>query len=133
MLLGVAAAIALQLINGSAQPEPGKYLLWYILPQSVDMLLLASLAVFVQALSPNKYIGWGVLVLYLIFQSVAGDLGLEHNLYLYGEAPQIDPSDMNGLGAHWLGAWVFRLYWLAFACCCSSVAHFFGGAAPRRD
>ena len=44
--------------------ELGKYLLWYMLPATWDMLLLAVLAVFVQALSPHKTVGWGLMVLF---------------------------------------------------------------------
>ncbi|CAA9263626.1 MAG: putative membrane protein [uncultured Chthoniobacterales bacterium] len=123
VLIGVAAAIAMQLINGYTEIELHKYLLWHLLPQSADMLLLASLAVFIQALSPNKYVGWGIMVVYLVFQSSAGDLGLEHNLYLYGNAPELEISDINGVGSHWLGALVFRVYWLAFAVLMLVAAH----------
>ncbi len=122
-VIGVATSIALQLINGYTYLELGKYLLWYILPQSFDMLLIAILAVFVHALSPSKYVGWGLLLLYLIFQLVAASLGLEHNLYLYAGSPQITPSDMNSLGSHWIAAWVFRVYWAAFAVLMLVVAH----------
>jgi hypothetical protein len=115
LLVGVFAAVAMQLINGHTQLELDKYLLWHVLPQSVDMLLLAILAVFIQTLSPNKYVGWGIMVVYLLFQSSAGDLGFEHNLYLYGGAPELEVSDLNGVGSHWLGALVLRVYWLAFA------------------
>ena len=55
-----------QLLKGYTDLELGKYLLWYVLPTGVDVILLAVLAVFVQALSPNKYVGWGVMVLYIV-------------------------------------------------------------------
>jgi hypothetical protein len=77
----------------------------------------------VQALSPNKYVGWGIMVLYVVLQIVASNVGLEHNLYVYGQSPRVQYSDMNGAGSFWIGAWAFRLYWAAFALILLVVAH----------
>ena len=115
LLVSLVAAMLVQLFKGYTNFELGKYLLWYVLPLGFDMILLAVLAVFLQALSPNKYIGWGLMVLYLILLMVAGNVGLEHNLYLYSQGPQVQYSDLNGAGSFWIGAWWFRLYWGAFA------------------
>jgi hypothetical protein len=54
MLINVAAAVGFQLSTGFTDVELGKYLLWYVLPATWDVMLLAVLAVFVQALSPHK-------------------------------------------------------------------------------
>jgi ABC-type transport system involved in multi-copper enzyme maturation permease subunit len=123
MLVGVGAAIAVQLLNGYTNLELHKYLLWYILPQSVDLMLVAVLAVFLQALSPNKFLGWGLMVLYFVLLSVAGEIGLGDNLFLYGQVPQVPYSDMNGAGTFWIGAWIFRIYWAAFAVLLLVAAH----------
>jgi ABC-2 type transport system permease protein len=114
LLFGVAAAIMVQLVKGYTDIEPLKYLLWYILPQGVEMVMIAVLAVFVQSLSPNKYIGWAVMVVYIVATIVLTSLGFEHNLYQFGSSPQVPLSDMNGAGGYWIGAWWFRLYWAAF-------------------
>ncbi|HEX5777134.1 MAG TPA: aminopeptidase, partial [Caulobacteraceae bacterium] len=115
LLVSVAAAVAIQAMKGYANFEIGKYLGWYVLPQAVDFTLLAVLAVFFQVLSPHKFIGWGLMVIYLIATITLGNLGYEHNLYNYGGVPQVPLSDMNGQGKFWIGAWWFRLYWSAFA------------------
>ncbi|HEY5710597.1 MAG TPA: M1 family aminopeptidase [Allosphingosinicella sp.] len=115
LLIGVAAAILIQVIKGYTNFEIGKYLLWYVLPSSFSLILIAILAVFVQALSPNKYVGWGVMVLYLVATIIFSRIGLEHNLYLYGGAPEVPLSDMNGAGIYWIAYWWFRLYWGAIA------------------
>ncbi|MEO7178199.1 MAG: M1 family aminopeptidase, partial [Allosphingosinicella sp.] len=65
-------------------------------------------------LSPNKYVGWAVMVVYIVSTIVMGSLGFEHNLYQFGNTPSEPLSDMNGSGGYWVGAWWFRLYWLAF-------------------
>jgi aminopeptidase N len=123
LAISVVAAMLVQLLKGYTNFEFGKYLLWYILPLGLDFLLLAVLAVFVQALSPNKYVGWGIMVLYIVLQIIANSVGLEHNLYIYGQSPQVQYSDMNGAGTFWQGAWWFRLYWAAVALILLVIAH----------
>ncbi|MGZ8347956.1 MAG: ABC transporter permease, partial [Allosphingosinicella sp.] len=123
LLISVVAAVLVQLLKGHTQLELGKYLLWYVLPQSIDMIQLAILAVFVQALSPNKYLGWGIMVLYIVALMVLSGLGFEHNLYLYGEKPEEPLSDMNGAGIYWQAGWWFRLYWGAVAVLLLVLAH----------
>ncbi|HQR89814.1 MAG TPA: ABC transporter permease subunit, partial [Caulobacter sp.] len=66
LLVSVLAAIISQLAHGYTHLELGKYLLWYVLPQSVDWILLAVLAVFLQAVSPHKFVGWGLMVIYMV-------------------------------------------------------------------
>jgi aminopeptidase N len=114
-VVGVVVAMIVQAIIGYDRFEIGKYLLWFVLPEAVDFTILAALAIFIQALSPHKFIGWAVMAVYLIATIVLGNLGFEHNLYNYGVGPDTPLSDMNGLGRFWIGAYWFRLYWSAFA------------------
>ena len=115
LLVGVVVAIAMQAVKGYFNFEIGKYLLWWVLPQSIDFVLLAALAIFVQTLSPHKYVGWAVMAVYLISTIVLAALGFEHHLYQYGGGSNVPLSDMDGQGRYWIGAYWFRLYWSAFA------------------
>ncbi|HEX6096716.1 MAG TPA: M1 family aminopeptidase [Thermoanaerobaculia bacterium] len=116
LLVNVIASIALQLSLGFTDLELGKYVLWYVLPTTVDMLLLAALAIFVQSLSAHKTIGWGVMTLFLIWnEQNKYSRFVNHNLLNYGETPKVPLSDLNGAAAFWVGAWMVRLYWAAFA------------------
>lgn len=115
LLVSVVAAIAVQLFKGYTDIELGKYLLWYVAPEAADLLLIAALGVFLQAISPNKFVGWGLMVAYIIATIALPNWGLEHNLYLVDNAPPVPLSDMNGQGFFWKGAWWFRLYWGAFS------------------
>lgn len=123
LIVGVLTAMALQLIKGGVSLEPGKYLLWYLLPNSIDMFLLAALAVFLQAIAPHKFVGWGLMVLYLVATIVMPSLGLGHHLLVYASGPGVPLSDMNGQGRFWIGAAWFRLYWSAFALVLLVLAH----------
>ena len=123
LLVGMVAALAVQLARGGVAFELGKWLWWWVLPGTVDAVLLAALAVFVQALSPSKYIGWGVMVLYVVATVTFSNIGLEDNLYLYGGGPSVPLSDMNAYGGLATGAWWFRLYWGACALGLLLLAH----------
>jgi ABC-2 type transport system permease protein len=123
LMIGVVAAILVQLLKGYTNLEIGKYLLWYMLPDGFDVILFVILAIFIQSVSPNKYVGWGVTLLYFVILSIASGIGLEHDLYLYGQSPSVEYSDMNGAGSFWKGAWWFRLYWGAFAVILLVLAH----------
>ncbi|HSK79633.1 MAG TPA: ABC transporter permease [Thermoanaerobaculia bacterium] len=121
VLTSVAASVLFQLSAGFTEVELGKYLLWYVLPATWDMLLLAALAVFVQALSPHKTIGWAVMVVFLLWREL--NTAIDHNLLSYGSSPGMPLSDMNGAGSFWWGAWTVRLYWGAFAFLLLVAAH----------
>ncbi|HEX2210372.1 MAG TPA: M1 family aminopeptidase [Longimicrobium sp.] len=121
LLASVVASVVLQLSLGYTNLELGKYLLWYVLPGTWDMLLLAALAIFVQALSPHKAVGWGIMVVFLAWQQM--NTAIDHNLLLYGGTPATLLSDMNGAGSFWQGAWTFRVYWGAFAVLLLVAAH----------
>ena len=123
LLVSVVGAVIMQLIHGYTQFELGKYLLWYVLPETVDFTLTAVLAVFLQALSPHKFIGWGLMVLYVITRVTFANLGYGDLLYNYGRSPEVPLSDMNGMGGFWIGAWWLRLYWSAFAVILLVLAH----------
>lgn len=124
LLCNVSAAIALQLSEGFTDIELGKYVLWYVLPDSFDMLLLAAVTILVQSLSPHKVVGWGVMVLFLLWQELNRVARfVNHNLLNYGETPDMPLSDLNGAAFFWKGAWTVRLYWGALAVLLLLVAH----------
>lgn len=120
-LVSAAAAAATQLALGFSRIEPGTYLLWYVLPMTWDAMLVAALAVFVQALSPHKFIGWAIMVLY-VAASYTGTTP-DHNLLNYGGIPPVTYSDMDGVSSFGEGPWVFRLYWGALAILLLLAAH----------
>lgn len=123
LLTSALAGMVFQIANGFSDFEIGKYLGWYVLPEAVDWTLLAILAVAFQIVAPNKYAGWGLMVLYLALTLISGQLGFDHNLYLYGRSPSVPLSDMNGTGIAGVAAWWFRAYWIAFAVLLLLLAH----------
>lgn len=115
LLISVLAAVLSQVFHGYFNFELEKYLLWYVLPQAADFILVAVLAVFLQTISPHKFIGWALMVIHIVSTITFTNLGFEHKLYNYGATTDTPFSDMNGLGKFWIGAWWLRAYWTAFA------------------
>jgi aminopeptidase N len=115
MAVGVLTAIVVQTVKGYNDYELDKYLVWYLLPGVLSAFMLTALSVFVQAVSPHKFVGWGVMVLYYISSLVFSNLGWDHNLYNYGATTSVPLSDMNGAGDFGRWAMWFNAYWGAFA------------------
>ena len=111
LLVGILAGLIVQTLKGWHDYRLDEYVLWYFLPGIADLAIIAALAVFGQVIAPNKFAGWGVIVLWMILQVVLPANGLEHNLYIFGGTTPEPLSDMNGAGRFWIGAWWFRLYW----------------------
>ena len=119
----VSVAVVVQAIGGYSNFEWLHYLNWYVVPNTIEAIELAALAIFVQALSPHKYAGWGVMVIVQIALISLGNLGYDHNLYLYGQSYGVQLSDMNGQGTFWIGRAWFQVYWSAFALVLSVLAY----------
>ena len=115
LAVGVVAGVAVQTFKGVTDYQLDKYLMWYVVPEAIGYALLAVLAIFVQALSPNKFVGWAIMVVYLIATIVLVNLGFEHILYRYGQTPAVPLSDMNGTGDFGVWAAYVNAYWTAAA------------------
>lgn len=114
ILIGVLAAMGYQLFQGYTNLEPGLYLQAAFI-DAWPFALMGVLALFLQVVSNQKFIGYLLLIVVLLAQIVLGTIGYEHNLYNYGGAPQMTYSDMNGYG-HLLQPWAwFQTYWTLFA------------------
>jgi len=122
-LAGAFAGIVYQLIEGARTLGLLEYLTWFILPAAVSGVLIAILAVFFQILSPNKYVGWGILFVWFVSGIFMANMGYNNPLYDYGRSLPVPLSDFVGAGSFWKGAAVFRFYWLCFAVILAVLAH----------
>ena len=110
-LVGAVAGIAVQAIKGYTNFELGGYLLWWVIPMTISAAQLAVLSVFFQTISANKFIGWGLVVVYLISTLTLSNLGFQHNLYQFGGSPGVPLSAFNGMAHFWIARSWFDLYW----------------------
>jgi ABC-2 type transport system permease protein len=122
-LAGLVTGLATQAMQGTGGAAFGEYLGWFVLPLAIDMLLIAILSVFLQVVSPNKYVGWGLMLVWFVSGIFLRNMGYVNNLYNFGATPSEPLSDMNGSGGFWVGAMWLRLYWLAFGVLLMTAAH----------
>ena len=115
LLIGAVVGIGWQLGHGYTHLEPGLYLATLAL-DAVPFVLLAVLALFLQVLSNNKFLGYLLTIVWLVLSTIGfGLLHWEQNLYNYGSAPDVPYSDMNGFGHFLKGALWFDFYWASCA------------------
>lgn len=110
------AGMAAQAILGHTEFEIGLYLKILFGLQLPEYLLFAALALAVHVVVDQKHVGHLVAILAYAFITVlAGTLGIEHDLLVYGAAPGWSYTEMRGFGAS-VGPWLwFELYWAAWA------------------
>ncbi|HEY0153103.1 MAG TPA: ABC transporter permease [Longimicrobium sp.] len=122
MALLMAVGMAVQVRMGYYKFEIGLYLKVLFGLQLPEYLLFAVLALVVQGMVNQKYIGHLLALLAYFFIAFAAWLGIDHDLLVYGSAPRWTYSDMRGFGAS-LGPWTwFMLYWAAWALLLAVVA-----------
>ena len=86
-------------------------------------MLIAVLAVVVQVLSPNKYVGWGIMFVWFVGTIFLSNMGYSNPLYTYAGSPNVPLSDFVGMGSFWKGAVTLQFYWLCFAVILAVFAH----------
>jgi ABC-type transport system involved in multi-copper enzyme maturation permease subunit len=83
--------------------------------QLTGYLLVAALAMFLHVVVNQKYVANILVMVAFIGTEMAREIGVEHNLLLYGGAPEWSYSEMGGFGPQ-VGPWLwFTLYWTGWA------------------
>ena len=114
-LIAMIAGVINQAIAGYFNFEFGLYFQGLFLIQASFFYSLAILAVFLQVMCGNKWLGMVALVVaFITFASMNG-FGFEHVLYNFGiPGGAVPHSDMNGYG-HYLAPFSYlALYWSLF-------------------
>jgi len=122
-LAAMLTGLFYQLVEGARAAGIAQYLGWFIIPAAIDGLLIAILAVFVQVLSPNKYVGWGILFVWFVGGIFLNNMGYSNPLYTYDGTPNEPLSDFVGADGFWWGQAVLQFYWLCFAVVLAIIAH----------
>jgi len=125
MVVLMAIGMLVQARMGYHEFEIGLYLGVLFGLQLPEYLLFALLALVVQGLVSQKYLGHLTALVVYAFILFAARLGMGHNLLVYGSAPDWSYSDMGGFGPS-LGPWRwFMLYWAAWALLLAVAARLF--------
>ncbi|MCF6404957.1 hypothetical protein L3C95_18800 [Chitinophaga filiformis] len=110
----IAIGLVMQISNGYWHIGLPLYASLYYY-SGFPLFLFAILALFIQTLIPNKYLGMLVNLLAAAIIIFGRQFGMEHYLLRYGQTPHMSSSAMNGFG-HYAHAfnW-YMLYWSALA------------------
>ncbi len=115
ILLAVAmlVGILMQTIAGYYHYELLQYFKELYLVTFPQVLAFTLLAMFVQTVVSNKFVGHGIVIGIFVLMPILFSFGWENTLYLVGQVPAYTYSDMNGYG-HFVPAlfWA-NTYWLA--------------------
>ncbi|HEX5354404.1 MAG TPA: M1 family aminopeptidase [Rhodanobacteraceae bacterium] len=114
LAIGTLACMGYQLIRGYHHLQPLLYL-QFIGLDLLRFLLVGILAVVLQVWSGNKFVGYALIVAWIVLSIALTQFHLADHLYRYGSAPGTPYSDMNGFGSFRVGTLWFRAYWGAFA------------------
>ncbi len=108
----LVCAVFSQTIQGYYHYEFLQYFKELYLITFAQVLIYAFLALCVQTLVPNKFLGHGIVIGFFILIPVLYRYGVENRLVLYGEITPYTYSDMNGYG-HFAPALFWSItYWL---------------------
>jgi ABC-2 type transport system permease protein len=105
------AGLTVQIAQGYYRFEFALYFRELFLNRLTQLWILCVLAIFVQAVVNNKYLGHFVMVLYIVATIALPPAGFQDYLYRFGETPPVTYSDMNGYGPFLTQLVFFRLYW----------------------
>ncbi len=111
--VGMLSGIVYQLLQGYTHIEPWVYVSG-LLVSSLPFVLIGLLAIALQVITGNKFLGYGAILLVFISQIVMGFMDLTHNLYQFGGSPRAVYSDLNGWGQALKATFAFSAYWFAF-------------------
>ncbi len=107
--------IIVQLFKGYTNFEILLYIKYIFGFKLLDIWMLGVLAIFVQTLVSNKYLGYFIVALFYFWNSTFALLVLKHSLFVFTSDPGVNYSDMNRFGHAIFPYYIFKLYWGAFA------------------
>ncbi|UCF70921.1 MAG: ABC transporter permease, partial [candidate division WOR-3 bacterium] len=125
LVVVMLCGIFMQVVLGYYNFEIGQYLKELYGLRFIELVWYCILALFVQVLVNNKYLGHFVMVAFYIIMISAYGFGLQHSLYLFAEGPTYTYSDMNGYGHYLSSALWIRVYWTAFCLLLALFANLF--------
>ena len=114
VMLGVImiAGVLFQIYKGYYNFEIGHYLFELYALKFVHFVIWAMLAMFIQSLFGNPYLGLFVLLVIAIGIQFLSLAGIEQSVFKYNQGPNYSYSDMNGYGASFSRYFTYKAYWL---------------------
>lgn len=111
---GIMIGIGFQISSGFFEIDLTQYLAMYYF-NGLQLFLFSVLALFIQSLVYNKYLGMGITGLIIIASFLSPYLGIEHSLLRFGFLPQVDYSNMTGYSKEVVQFLHLGVFWIGFA------------------
>jgi ABC-2 type transport system permease protein len=115
LLFTMVLTIIYQNAAGPNSIELSQYIIRLGLFNLLPWLFLVILAMTLQVMSPNKYVGMLLFVMFLLSEFALDTFGLTSHLYRFAQSPDFVYSDMNGYGRALESHTWFMLYWGALS------------------
>lgn len=103
--------LSYQLLNGMQTLDLSQYVIRLGYFQLLSAMMLVVLAFVIQVLSPNKYIGMLIFVVFFITTLVLNSWGFSHRMFHFGLSPDAPFSDLNRFGWTLESHSWYMLYW----------------------
>lgn len=112
--LVLIGGVLIQTLNGFYDFEIGHYLFELFGLQLVTFVLWAIVALFVQTLFTNAYLGFFMLLMGWVGIAHLHLLGIDHSIFKYNWGPSFYYSDMTGYSTSLRLYFLYKIYWLLF-------------------
>jgi ABC-2 type transport system permease protein len=108
----MVSGMLFQVYQGYYDFEIGHYLKELFGLKFLNYLVWALLAIFIQTLVKNQYLGFFILLIIAIVTPFLSLIGIELSIFKYNEGPGFSYSDMNGYGSDLSRYLWYKLYWV---------------------
>ena len=112
LLVILIGGILIQVYNGYYKFEIGHYLFELYGLKFIHFVVWALMALFIQTLIRNPYVGLFVLLIISIGIPFLSQIGIEQSVFKYNQGPGYAYSDMNAYGSSIANYLVYKSYWL---------------------
>jgi len=111
--LVMISGILFQIYNGYYDFEFGHYLFELIGLSMISYVIWALLALLIQTLITDRYVGLFIMILLFIGIPLLGAAGVEQSIFKYNSGTGYAFSDMNGYGSSLYRYFLYKVYWLS--------------------
>ena len=112
LTFAIALGVTVQTIKGYTDYDLSQYFTELLLVDWGVFVAFAALALLLQAVFDNKYIGYFAFLVFLMVATFGADaMGLTNNLFVFGSTPSVTYTAFNGMQPYTAGAAAFTVYW----------------------
>jgi hypothetical protein len=116
LCLTIVVGICSQVMKGYSGIEMQVYISELLLEDFIGFLFLIALALLIQTLSPNMFLGFFIVVVFNILNGfIWSALHVETNMVRFGATPNHIYSDLYGYAPYLKGKIWFNIYWALFS------------------